>query len=152
MATKYHFVCMAASKGSRTHGHFYKGQKVVINESDPRLPWFRSGGFKQVRIEGTPGIMGSPAPAQTVKSNDAPKMYLSEELKSLLSENPKVGAAQLAVLEKAGLTTAEKVMTAGIDAATGAADGRLRRAREELRSLCLPPSVACSCLPRRRAR
>ena len=107
---------MAASKGSRTHGHFYKGQKVVINESDPRLPWFRSGGFKQVRIEGTPGIMGSPAPAQTVKSNDAPKMYLSEELKSLLSENPKVGAAQLAVLEKAGLTTAEKVMTAGIDA------------------------------------
>jgi hypothetical protein len=50
LVRQFEFTCLSEKRRSQ-HGFFVKGQKFILRDGDPRLQWFRSGGWQEKELQ-----------------------------------------------------------------------------------------------------
>lgn len=69
---RYKFTCTAISYRAPGKGLFVKGQVVTVNEDDPKLSFFREGGFKEEPLPPIEVDDGQSAADAAPKGDDPP--------------------------------------------------------------------------------
>ena len=93
------FTCLSVTRVSK-YGQFVKGQKVVVHEDEPRIGWFRSGGWSEKPLAAI--TVGADMPKPDANPDDP----MSTPIESL----EKVSEAIKAALAKAKIVTVGDIL------------------------------------------
>jgi len=121
------FTCLSVSRVSR-HGNFYRGQVIIVSDDDPRIPWFRSGGFKE-----------EPLPAEIMRDRatraDSGEPEKPSGEKTPVAELVGVAAITKKMLRSAGLMTVGHIIGRTDDELL-AMEGIAEKSLEKIKAAC----------------